>query len=125
MNTFTEYHKLSVIAQSEQRHQRKTVGRKIERTKEAILNHFKSSAFNACKHKEIPTIEIGEPLKLHISSNAKPPETKVKFHTVPIHLEKEVKEQLAEDVKLGVIEKVADLAKADEKPTEYRERVAE
>ena len=97
--------------------------KKIERTEEAILNHFRSSAFNTCKHIEIPTIDIGEPLKLHISSKAKPPEKKVKFHNVPIHLEKEVKEQLEEDVKLGVIEKIADLAKADEKPTKWAARM--
>ena len=85
----------------------------IKKTKEAILEHFRTSVFNTCEHKEIPTIEIGEPLKLHIEKNAKPPDKKVKFHTAPIHLEDEVKKQLDEDVKLGVIEKVADLSEAD------------
>ena len=53
---------------------------------------------------KIPTIEIGDPLKLHIKPQAKPPEKKVKFHTVPINLQEEVKEQLDEDLRLGVIE---------------------
>ena len=47
----------------------------------------------------------------------------MKYHSVPIHLEKEVKDQLAEDVRLGVIEKVADLAKVDEKPTQWAARM--
>ena len=75
----------------------------IERSQEAILNHFKSSAFNACTHKEIPTIAVGQSLSLHVDSKARPPVRKVKFHPVPIHLEAEVTQQLEDDVLLGVI----------------------
>ena len=96
---------------------------KIDRTEKAILDHFRSSAFNTCRHREIPTIEVGDSLKLHIESGAKPPNKKVKFSKVLINLQEEVKEQLEEDVRLGVIEKVAELAQADDKPTSWAARM--
>ena len=37
------------------------------------------SVSNACEHKEIPTIEMGLPLKLHIDKKVKPPKQKVIF----------------------------------------------
>ena len=96
---------------------------KIEKTKEAILEHFETSAFNACKHKAIPIIEIGPSLRLHVDEKAKPPDKQVKFHPVPVHLEKEIKEQLDEDVRLGVIEKIAELSQADKGPMKWAARM--
>ena len=69
-----------------------------------LLKYYGSSTFNTCEHQQLPLME-GPPLKLMIDPEAKP----VAYHTpipVPIHWQKEVKEGLDQDVRLGVLEPV-------------------
>ena len=47
----------------------------------------------------------GPPLELHMDPNAKPYATNI-LSSVPAHWEKQVKEDLARDIALGVLEKV-------------------
>ncbi len=69
-----------------------------------LLHRYASSTFNKCSHQRLPMMST-VPLKIHIDENAKP----VAAHNarpVPIPLRDEVKNQLDEDVRLGVIERV-------------------
>ena len=72
--------------------------------KQWLLDHYKSSTFNTCEHRPLPTMK-GEPLRIFIENDVKPHVV----HTpspIPVHFRKEVKEDLDRDVRLGVIEKV-------------------
>ena len=73
--------------------------------KEIILEHYKSSTFNTCKHQQLPLMQ-GPPLELHVDQRVKP----YVCHTpapVPAHWENKVKADLERDVALGVLERVA------------------
>ena len=75
-----------------------------ERLQQYLLDFYKSSTFNTCPHQTLPLME-GPPLKLMIDSNTKP----VAYHTpvpIPIHWQKQVKEGIDQDVRLGVLEPV-------------------
>ena len=75
-----------------------------EKLKDWLLDRYASSTFNVCTHQPIPTMS-GEPMRLIVDPNAVP----YVAHTpapVPVHFREEVKRQLDEDVRLGVIEPV-------------------
>ena len=74
----------------------------IARLEEWLLAHFSSTAFNTARE-PLPVME-GKPHRIHIMPDAVP----YACHTplnVPKHWEKEVKTQLEEDVKRGVLQR--------------------
>ena len=76
----------------------------VPKLKQWLLENFSASAFNRCTHQELPVMS-GEPMDILFKEGAIP----YAVHTpikVPIHWEKEVKEGLDQDVRLGIIEKV-------------------
>ena len=76
----------------------------VEELKKRLLDHYKSSTFNTCKHQQLPLMQ-GPPLEFHVDENA----TSYVCHTpaaVPAHWEEKVKSDLDRDVDLGVLEKV-------------------
>ena len=80
--------------------------------KDYLLHRFAASTFNVCPHQPLPMMS-GPPVQVHTDPTAKP----VAIHTpapIPIHWQKECKEQLDMDVALGVIEKVG-----PDKPTQW------
>ena len=69
-----------------------------------LLDYYKSSTFNVCQHQPLPMMS-GPPMRLMIDPNAQP----IAHHTpipVPIHWSDEVKADLDQDIRLGVIEPV-------------------
>ena len=72
--------------------------------REWLLKTYSSSTFNKCTHQALPTM-TGPELKVTIEESATPFVTK-RSPTTPIHWREAVKQQLDEDVALGVIEKV-------------------
>jgi len=69
-----------------------------------LLTRYASSTFNKCTHQKLPKM-TGPPIKLNVDPEATPSAV----HTpapIPIHWRNIVKNQLDEDVRLGVIEKV-------------------
>lgn len=75
-----------------------------ERMKGWLIHYYGSSTFNKCAHQLLPGM-TGPPIKLHIDPSATP----YAAHTpasVPLHWQKEVEQQLMNDVALGVIEEV-------------------
>ena len=76
----------------------------IPRMKAWILNHWKNSVFNQCNHRPLPLMDCS-PVRIHIDPTARlvPVQTAA---TVPIHLREAVRQQLEDDVALGVLEKV-------------------
>ena len=75
-----------------------------DKLKKYLLDYYKSSTFNTCKHQPLPLME-GPPLQLMVDPEAEP----VAYHTpipVPVHWQQEVKEGLDQDVRLGVLEPV-------------------
>ena len=76
-----------------------------ERLQKWIEDKYASSAFNQCCHQELPLITGLPPLRLHVD----PDKTPVATHTpisIPIHWQKQVKEELDRDCRLGVLEPV-------------------
>ena len=75
----------------------------IERLQEWMLQHFSSTTFNT---KKTPfSVMEGAPHHIHLEPNAKP----YACHTpanVPKHWEAEVREQISEDVKNGILKPV-------------------
>ena len=74
--------------------------------KEIILEHYKSSTFNTCKHQQLPLMQ-GPPLELHVDQRVKP----YVCHTpapVPAHWENKVKADL-EYVEVCILELLPDL----------------
>ena len=70
-----------------------------------LLSRFSSSTFNTCPHQQLPTIDKGPPLQLHVDPSAKPKAC----HTpapIPLHWQEQVRSDLLRDEALGVIEKV-------------------
>ena len=76
----------------------------VPRMKSWLLDRYKSSTFNKCSHQRLPMMSC-TPLRIHIDPEAEPV-TNWGASSVPIHLRDEVKRQLDEDERLGVIEKV-------------------
>ena len=75
----------------------------VGRLEEWLLQHFSATAFNTTRN-PLPVMK-GEPHHIHLSPNAVP----YACHTpasVPKHWESEVKAQLEEDIRRGVIEPV-------------------
>ena len=76
----------------------------VPKMREWLINRYSSSTFNRCTHQKLPTMS-GPPIKLNVDPDAIP----TAVHTpapIPIHWREKVKQQLDEDVRLGVIEKV-------------------
>ncbi|XP_057299519.1 uncharacterized protein LOC130630139 [Hydractinia symbiolongicarpus] len=69
-----------------------------------IKTYFSSSAFNTCKHQKLQVM-TGEPLKIQFREDENP----VSVHKpipVPHHWKESVKDQLDQDVNLGIVEPV-------------------
>ena len=76
-----------------------------EKLQKWIEDKYASSAFNQCCHQELPLVTGLPPLRLHVD----PDKTPVATHTpisIPIHWQKQVKEELDRDCRLGVLEPV-------------------
>ena len=77
----------------------------IPKLKEFILDWYGDSAFNCCEQQPLPLMKDSPPMKLFADKNAKP----VAFHKpfpIPLHWQEAVKQQLDNDVKMGVLAKV-------------------
>ena len=74
--------------------------------KKWLLDRFKSSTFNKCTHQVLPEMK-GPPLEIHLKNEATP---KCVFTpaTIPLHWQEKVKEDLDNDVKMGVLEPVTE-----------------
>ena len=75
-----------------------------DQMKNWLLDRYGSSGFNKCQHQALPMMSC-EPLRIHIDPSARPVAA-MTARPVPVHFTKKVKEQLDEDVRLGVIERV-------------------
>ena len=76
----------------------------VPKMKAYLLDRYKSSTFNKCGHQRLPMMSC-KPLRIHIDPEAEPkPDWGAR--PVPVHLREKVKQQLDEDERLGVIEKV-------------------
>ena len=69
-----------------------------------LLNYYKSSTFNTCKHQHLPLM-VGVPIRLMVDANAEPVAHHTPIH-VPLHWQSDVKAGLDHDVSLGVLEPV-------------------
>ena len=76
----------------------------IDKMKEWLKERYASSTWNKCTHQVLKGV-TGPPLKLHVDPDATPRAVHVPS-VVPLHWEKEVEDQLMEDVRMGVLEKV-------------------
>ena len=76
----------------------------IELMRTWLLNRYASSTFNVCPHRPLQQM-AGPPVEIHLDEQAKP---KVcgKAALIPLHWQKQVKEDLTRDEALGVIERV-------------------
>ena len=75
-----------------------------EKLEQWLLDYYRSSTFNVCEHQTLPMMS-GPPMRLFIDEDATP----VAHHSpipVPIHWQEQVKADLDQDVRLGVIEPV-------------------
>ena len=75
-----------------------------DKMKAWLGERFKSSTWNKCPHQVLKGV-TGPLLKLHVDPDAKPTAIHVPSK-VPLHWENKVKQQLQDDVNLGVLEKV-------------------
>ena len=75
-----------------------------EKMRQWLLQRYASSTFNKCPHQPLPVM-TGPPMKIRISESAVPTVTRRSPRT-PAHWKADVKNQLDQDVALGVIEKV-------------------
>jgi hypothetical protein len=69
-----------------------------------LLERFSASTFNTCIHQRLPMMKT-EPIRIHVNDTV----TSVAVRTaaiLPIHWRTEISEMLAQDMALGVIEKV-------------------
>ena len=75
-----------------------------EKMRQWLVERFASSTFNQCTHQPLPGM-TGPAISLHVDPDATP--TAVKSPVpVPLHWQEIVKQQLEDDVNLGVLEKV-------------------
>ena len=75
-----------------------------DKMKQWLLDRYAASTFNQCPHQPLPLMSC-EPIQISIAEGVTP----TAIHTpatIPIHWREEVKQQLDDDVALGVIEKV-------------------
>ena len=75
-----------------------------ERLERFLLKYYAESTFNTCTHQPLPMME-GKPLRMAIEEAAVP----VAYNRpipVPFHWDKDVKDGLDQDVRLGVVEPV-------------------
>ena len=75
-----------------------------DRMRNWLLDRYSKSTFNTCPHRPLPCM-TGPPIEIHIDESATPKTC----HTpapIPIHWQEEVKNNLLQDVALGVIEEV-------------------
>jgi hypothetical protein len=77
----------------------------VGRIKDWVVEYYRASAFNTCTYQQLPMVTSSPPLKLLVDPDFKPVAV-FRPGSVPLHLEKEVKEGLDKDERLGVIEKV-------------------
>ncbi|KAK3881922.1 hypothetical protein Pcinc_009186 [Petrolisthes cinctipes] len=73
-----------------------------EKLEKWLLEIYKSSTFNVCKHQQLPMMS-SHPMRLLVDPNAQP----VAYHTpipIPVHWQDDMKACLDQDVQLGVIE---------------------
>ena len=70
-----------------------------------IKNHFKSSAFNQCRHQPWP-ITTGKPMKIHTKPDTKSYCCK-RPTRVPIHFWEQIEAHIKSDMMKGIIERVA------------------
>ena len=75
-----------------------------EKMKKWLGERYASSTWNKCTHQVLKGV-TGPPLKLHVDPDAKPKAVHVPS-AVPLHWEKQIEEQLLEDVRMGVLERV-------------------
>ena len=76
----------------------------VEKMKAYLLDRYKGSTFNKCKHCPLPEM-TGPPMKFHIDPEAKP----VAFRKpvpVPLCWQEQVETELNDDVTIGVLERV-------------------
>ena len=76
----------------------------INKMKEWLGERYASSTWNKCTHQVLKGV-TGPPLKLHVDPDANPKSVHVPSK-VPLHWEKQIEEQLLEDVRMGVLERV-------------------
>ena len=69
-----------------------------------LINYFSASTFNQCTHQELPGM-TGPEVALHVDDTAVPYAANTPA-PVPLHWQNAVKEQLDNDVAMGVLEKV-------------------
>ena len=75
-----------------------------EKLQTYLVDYYKGSTFNTCDHQPLPMMKC-TPMRLMVDPDAEP----VASHKpipVPLHWQKDVKEGLDQDVRLGVIEPV-------------------
>ena len=72
--------------------------------REWLVHHYAASTFNRCPHQQLPGMS-GPEIRLHINPNATPSAI-YKPIPVPLHWQKEVEQQIKDDVSLGVLEEV-------------------
>ena len=66
--------------------------------------YYKASTWNKCPHQVLKGV-TGPDLKLHLDPNAEPKAVHIPSK-VPLHWEEKVKQQILDDVNLGVLEQV-------------------
>ena len=77
----------------------------IQKVQDWILNRYEASAFNTCTHQTLPKMSGLPPLRIITKDNVEP----VAIHkpsTIPVHWLEEVRQELEQDIALGVIERV-------------------
>jgi hypothetical protein len=78
-----------------------------DRLRKFLEDYYKSSTFNTCQHQPLPMLH-GPLLEIHVKENARP-HAIYTLATVPIHWKTKVKAYLNRDVRLGVLEEVAEI----------------
>jgi hypothetical protein len=81
------------------------VAANVQRIKEWIGKYYASSAFYTCTNQKLPLVKQLPPLQLFVDKTAIPVAVR-QPGTIPLHLQKEVKEELDRDIRIGVIEQV-------------------
>ena len=77
----------------------------VEQLRNYILDRYKASAFNCCEHQPLRLMDGSPPLRVFVDDEASP----VAVHSpsqIPLHWQKQVKDGLDRDVRLGVLERV-------------------
>jgi hypothetical protein len=83
----------------------KPVAENVDKIKLWVGQYYASSAFNCCTNQKLPLVTSSPPLRLFVDPAVSPVAVH-KCRSIPLHLQKEVKEELDRDIRIGVIEKV-------------------